>query len=68
MVPLTIALKVNCFTIFGGYMKPSLLLDERMNLDYFTFVCPLNMCNCLKADHDCVKDIDLRRIPRLQHA
>jgi hypothetical protein len=68
MIPLSIALEVPALCIFGGYVKPTLLLDDRMNLSKFKYIAPDSFCNCMNATHDCNKEIDARHISRLQTA
>jgi len=55
----SIAMKAKCFCIFGGSIKPSILLDKSiMDLDKFKFVAPDPFCNCIQNQHRaCNKEI-----------
>lgn len=61
-IPLGIALQVPTFIIFGGYVKPELHTDPRMNLSKYGFVAPQPFCNCVRNVHECNKFIDYNRL------
>jgi hypothetical protein len=60
MLPLSLALHTNCVCIFGGYCHPELLLDPRIDRDRLCVIAPDPFCHCLKANHNCKKEIDER--------
>lgn len=72
MVPLCAAVGTKTFCVFGGYMHPDLILDERMGLDDFMFAAPENWCEhratgtrmgCFDAQcSKCDRDIDVDKM------
>lgn len=67
MVPMCAAVDTKTFCIFGGFMAPELILDDRMGLDNFAHIAPGTPCEyedtgikigCFNPDCDCDKEID----------
>lgn len=58
-VPAALALGCKCFCIFGGYVKPELLISPKINTTNFFYAAPEPFCNCRDAMHECNKEINL---------
>lgn len=57
-----IALRATCFTIWGGASDPMYSLRKRLGLQNFGYVAPEPTCSCHRMEHDCKKDIPIKRI------
>jgi hypothetical protein len=60
-IPMSLSSDTPSFTVYGGYVGPELLYDERMgvqNLKIHQWAAPDPFCGCLKMDHNCNKDLD----------
>lgn len=58
-VPMSLAVGGKCFTVYGGYVGPNLILDPRLDLSNQGWVAPEPFCKCIKPKHECKKDIPL---------
>jgi hypothetical protein len=57
-IPLGISLHVKTFCVFGGWHRPTDVIDSCMNLDRYAYVAPEPFCACMINNHNCNKDID----------
>jgi len=60
IVPASIALKRNCFVVYGGnggYNAPDIIADPRLDRSRLGFATPENFCRCTNMRHDCNKTI-----------
>lgn len=62
LVPATLALGCKCFCIFGGYIKPELLLSPKIDTKNFFYVAPKPFCNCQDVMHNCNKEINIESL------
>lgn len=56
-IPLCASMNKPLFTVFGGHVRPDLLVDPRMRFSNWRYAAPNPFCNCVKNTHDCNKGI-----------
>lgn len=57
-----IATQTKTFAVYGGYIRPSAIVDEAMGLDLYSDAAPEPFCHCLLPDHECEKEIDQKQL------
>lgn len=60
-LPLAAAIKAKAFFVFGGHVKPELLISETMRR-FCHYVAPEPFCNCKDRLHACNKTIQQERL------
>jgi hypothetical protein len=59
LVPLCLSLNKKIFTIYGGHVHPTLIVDPRMKPRNYYYIAPNPFCNCVESVHDCNKEIPM---------
>jgi len=58
VLPMGIAVGAPTFNIFGGYLSPDVMVDDRMDLSNYGFAAPDPFCSCYNRNHkSCHKSI-----------
>jgi hypothetical protein len=64
VLPMGIATNSPTFNIFGGYLSPDVMVDDRMDLSNYGFAAPEPFCYCYDRKHESCH----KKIPKLTEA
>lgn len=64
-LPMALAVGARVLTMYGGSVKPQLLVDPRINQSSCWHVAPEPFCNCARRHHTCNKHISPGEVSRV---
>lgn len=68
-VPMTLATKARCFTVFGGHVGPEFIFGPKADMRRVGYVAPHPFCNCFENSHaTCNKEISRVELLRGLHS